>query len=74
VRSIGSFVKQRPCRALLGVALGDDHTEPRLIAQAFVFACESKVTLIGDFGIYATLLFGSLVNRKGAPYKLRIHE
>jgi hypothetical protein len=58
----------------LGVALVADHTEPRLIAQAFVFACESKVTLGDDFGIYATLLLGSLVNRNDAPYKLRIHE
>jgi hypothetical protein len=74
VRLISSFVKQRPRRALLGLALGDDHTEPRLIAQAFVFACENNVTLIGDFGIYATLLSGSLVKREGAPYKLRIHE
>jgi hypothetical protein len=51
-----------------------DHTEPRLIAQAFVFACENKVTPNGDIGIQGWLLLGSLVNGNNAPYKLNIHE
>jgi hypothetical protein len=50
------------------------HTEPRLIAQAFVFACENKVTLIGDIGNSGRHLLASLVNLGNAPYKLFIHE
>jgi hypothetical protein len=45
-----------------------------LIAQAFVFAYESKVTPIGDTGIRIRLLLMSLVKSNVAPYKLTIHE
>jgi hypothetical protein len=51
-----------------------NHTEQCLVAQAFVFTCESKVTAIGDIGIYARVLLRRLVNGNNAPYKLSTHE
>ena len=46
----------------------------RLLAQAFVFACENNVTPIGDIGFYTRVLLKPLVNRDNAPYKLLTHE
>jgi hypothetical protein len=37
-----------------------NHTEPRLTAQAIVFACENNVTSIGDSGFYAWVLLRRL--------------
>jgi hypothetical protein len=73
---VGSNVKGKGGHAARGWAAfrRPDHTERRLIAQAFVFTYESKVTPIGDIGICGPLLLGSLVKSHNAPYKLTIHE
>ena len=74
LRVLSLNVKPRTYRAHWAKPNFANHTERRLTAQAFVFACESKMTPIGDIGIPGRVLLCSLVNRHNAPYKLTSHE